>query len=274
MVVEQGWSIEAAAEAAGVSERTVREVGGALSGRGRGRAAGSLLGAAAWSPTAPTSDRSRRSRRCAGCGSPARRSPSCSAWPLSTVSGILTRIGMGKLGRLGPGARRALRARAAGRADPHRRQEARPDPGRRRQARSPAAPALHRHRSPTPPGSRRKTPAGTSCTSRSTTPPAWPTPRSSPTRRPPPRSRSCAARSRSIARHGITVERAADRQRLALPLDRSTRSPAAPWASATCAPGPYRPQTNGKAERFIRTMLGGWAYGAIYGSSRRTHRSP
>jgi transposase InsO family protein len=33
----------------------------------------------------------------------------------------------------------------------------------------------------------------------------------------------------------------------------------------------YRPQTNGKAERFIRTMLGGWAYGAIYrDSSERT----
>jgi transposase InsO family protein len=31
---------------------------------------------------------------------------------------------------------------------------------------------------------------------------------------------------------------------------------------------PYRPQTNGKAERLIQTMLGGWAYGAIYGSSR------
>jgi hypothetical protein len=30
---------------------------------------------------------------------------------------------------------------------------------------------------------------------------------------------------------------------------------------------PRRPQTNGKAERFIRTMLGGWAYGAIYASS-------
>ena len=30
---------------------------------------------------------------------------------------------------------------------------------------------------------------------------------------------------------------------------------------------PYRPRTNGKAERFIRTMLAGWAYGAIYGSS-------
>jgi transposase InsO family protein len=31
---------------------------------------------------------------------------------------------------------------------------------------------------------------------------------------------------------------------------------------------PYRPQTNGKAERFIRTMLHGWAYGAIYRSSK------
>src|SRR5262249_11558956 len=30
----------------------------------------------------------------------------------------------------------------------------------------------------------------------------------------------------------------------------------------------YRPQTNGKAERFIRTMLGGWAYGAIYRDSK------
>jgi transposase InsO family protein len=30
---------------------------------------------------------------------------------------------------------------------------------------------------------------------------------------------------------------------------------------------PYRPQTNGRIERFIRTLLSGWAYGAIYRSS-------
>jgi transposase InsO family protein len=30
---------------------------------------------------------------------------------------------------------------------------------------------------------------------------------------------------------------------------------------------PRRPQTNGKAERFIRTMLREWAYAAVYGSS-------
>jgi transposase InsO family protein len=30
---------------------------------------------------------------------------------------------------------------------------------------------------------------------------------------------------------------------------------------------PYRPRTNGKAERFIQTLQRRWAYGAIYGTS-------
>ena len=30
---------------------------------------------------------------------------------------------------------------------------------------------------------------------------------------------------------------------------------------------PHRPQTNGKAERFIRTLINGWAYGTIYRTS-------
>jgi transposase InsO family protein len=38
---------------------------------------------------------------------------------------------------------------------------------------------------------------------------------------------------------------------------------------------PYRPRTNGKAERFIQTLLRGWAYKRPYHSSaERTHRLP
>jgi Integrase core domain len=38
---------------------------------------------------------------------------------------------------------------------------------------------------------------------------------------------------------------------------------------------PHRPQTNGKAERLIRTMLCGWAYAAIYrDSAQRTAALP
>jgi transposase InsO family protein len=36
---------------------------------------------------------------------------------------------------------------------------------------------------------------------------------------------------------------------------------------------PYRPQTNGKAERFIRTLLQGWAYGAIYRTSHERNQA-
>jgi transposase InsO family protein len=36
---------------------------------------------------------------------------------------------------------------------------------------------------------------------------------------------------------------------------------------------PYRPRTNGKAERFIRTMLGGWAYAATYQTSTQRRRA-
>jgi transposase InsO family protein len=35
---------------------------------------------------------------------------------------------------------------------------------------------------------------------------------------------------------------------------------------------PRRPQTNGKAERFIQTLLGGWAYGRIYRDSHQRNQ--
>jgi transposase InsO family protein len=38
---------------------------------------------------------------------------------------------------------------------------------------------------------------------------------------------------------------------------------------------PYRPRTNGKAERFIQTLINRWAYGALYGSpAERTAALP
>jgi transposase InsO family protein len=69
-------------------------------------------------------------------------------------------------------------------------------------------------------------------------------------------------------RHGIRVER--------LLTDNGSAYVSARHALACRALGirhsrtrPYRPQTNGKAERFIRTLLAGWAYGAVYGSSEQ-----
>ena len=217
-------------------------MGGPLPGGIRGRAAGSLLGARAGRQPHAPSDGSRRSRRCAGLRFTGPEIAELLGMPVSTVSGILTRIGMGRLGRLGLEPAAALRARAAGRADPHRRQEARPDPA--------AAPAnaitggaAHYTGSFTDAAGRvgAARPAGTTCTSRSTTPPAWPTPKSSPTRRPPPRSGSCAARCAFFASYGITVERVITDNGSPYRSDDPRASPAARSASATCAPGPRPP---------------------------------
>jgi transposase InsO family protein len=69
-----------------------------------------------------------------------------------------------------------------------------------------------------------------------------------------------------FARHGICVER--------LLTDNGSAYRSTIHAIACRAIGirhlrtrPRRPQTNGKAERFIRTMLDGWAYGALYRDS-------
>ena len=65
-----------------------------------------------------------------------------------------------------------------------------------------------------------------------------------------------------FARHGIRVERVL--------TDNGSCYRSLVHALACKALGirhlrtrPYRPRTNGKAERFIRTLLAGWAYGAI-----------
>lgn len=76
------------------------------------------------------------------------------------------------------------------------------------------------------------------------------------------------------AAQGITVER--------LLTDNGSAYRSHHFAHAALALGisqrftqAYRPQTNGKAERFIRTLLTEWAYATAYGrSARRTHALP
>jgi transposase InsO family protein len=74
-------------------------------------------------------------------------------------------------------------------------------------------------------------------------------------------------------RHGITVERVL--------TDNGSAYRGVVHALACRSLGirhlrtrPYRPQTNGKAERFIRTLLNGWAHGAIYRSSTERTAAP
>ena len=77
-----------------------------------------------------------------------------------------------------------------------------------------------------------------------------------------------------FASHGITVER--------VMTDNGAAYISAVHALACRELGirhlrirPRRPRTNGKAKRFIQTMLRGWAYGAIYRSSpERTRALP
>jgi len=185
---------------------------------------------------------------------------------LSTVSGILTRIGMGKLGRLGlEPAHRYERARPGELIHIDVKKLGRIQGGAGKRVRD----GRHQHYNPTltdREGKRRNTVgwefvhiAIDDCTrlayaevlddERATT--------------------AIAFLKRAVAffeRHGMTVEQ--------LLTDNGSAYRSTVHAIACRVLGirhlrtrPYRPQTNGKAERFIRTLLGGWAYGAIYRTS-------
>jgi transposase len=257
-IERESWTVLAAAEAAGVSERRART----WLARYRSEGRAGLLDRS----SAPRRVANRTCERRIVAIAALRRLRMTGAeiaevleMPLSTVSGILTRIGLGKLGRLGmepavryererPGELIHIDVKKLGRiARPgHRVRGSRlPQRGHRAEryrqgwefvhiaiddaTRLAYVEVLDDERATTAIGFLRRAVS-------------------------------------HFASYGITVEQ--------LLTDNGNPYRSAVHAIACKALGirhlrtrPYRPQTNGKAERFIRTMLGGWAYGAIYRNS-------
>ena len=269
-VVEQGWTVSAAAAASGVSVRCARK----WVGRYRATGEAGLVDRS----SAPTIVANRTSPERVAVIARLRRLRMTAAeiadtltMPLSTVSGILRRIGMGRLGRLGmepalryertrPGELVHVDVKRLGRikggAGWHVRD--------RRQ---------HYNAVFTDQAGRRRRTVGYEYVhvaiddySRL----AYAEVLADETA-----STAIAFLRRAVAfyrRHGITVERVI--------TDNGSAYRAVMHAVACRQLGirhlrtrPYRPQTNGKAERFIRTMLTGWAYAAIYGSSQERTRA-
>jgi transposase InsO family protein/transposase len=264
-VVERGWSITKAAMAAEVSEQTcskwVR----------RYRAEG-LAGLADRS-SAPGVVANRTEEQTVQAIAALRRlrftGPDIAELldrPVSTVSGILTRIGMGKLGRLGmEPANRYERSRAGELIHVDVKKLGRIVGGAGKRVRGGGS---HYTGSYTDAAGTRRGKAGWECVhiaiddaTRLAYAEVLPDEKA---------TTAIGFLRRAVAffeRHGMSVEE--------LITDNGAAYISTVHAIACRVMGirhlrtrPRRPQTNGKAERFIRTMLSGWAYGAIYGSSR------
>jgi transposase InsO family protein len=264
-VVDQEWTLAAAAEAAGVSVRCARK----WVGRYRLEGEHGLL------------DRSSAPRRVANRTAADRMETIVKlrrlrftaaeiaetlGMALSTVSGILTRLGLGKLGRLGlEPAVRYERSRPGELVHVDVKRLGRIQGGAGKRTRG----GTHKHynRARTDAEGRRRLTVGWEFVhiciddySRLAYAEVLPDERT---------ATAAGFLRRAVAfyrRYGITVERVL--------TDNGGAYLTAVHALTCKALGiqhrrtrPYRPQTNGKAERFIRTLLNGWAYATIYRSS-------
>jgi transposase InsO family protein len=270
-IERESWTVRDAAESAGISERTARK----WLARGRAEGAVGLV------------DRSSRPKTIANATSPqtvellaALRRLRFTApeladlldLPCSTISAVLKRIGMGKLGRLGQQpAVRYQRARPGELIHIDVKKLGRIQGGAGK--RITGGHTRHRSRPRAADGVRRGT-AGWDAVHVAVddaTRLAYAEVLSDETA-----TTAVGFLHRAIAfyaRHGVSVERVL--------TDNGSPYRSTIHAIACRVHGighlrtrPYRPQTNGKAERFIRTMLGDWAYnGLTYGSSAERTRA-
>jgi transposase InsO family protein len=269
-VLEQGWTLTAAAEAAGVSVRCARK----WVGRYRGEGERGLRDRS--SAPKRVANRTPADRVAVIIGLRQLRMSAAEiaemlSMPLSTVSAVLSRNGIGRLGRIGldpavryersrPGELVHIDIKKLGRFQ---------TPGKRAGYRStdagrPRRRDAHGHDRGTSGWEyvhvavddySRLAYAEVLADERATTAIAF-------------LKRALAF----FASYGITVER--------ILTDNGSAYRATVHALACARLGlrhlrtrPRRPQTNGKAERFIRTLLNGWAYGAIYRSSSERTRA-
>jgi transposase InsO family protein len=264
-VIEQGWSVVEAAAAAGVSDRTCskwvrryREAGeeGLLD-----RSSAPLVVANRTEERRVEVIAALRRLRMTGA-----EIAECLGMALSTVSGVLTRIGMGRLGRLGlEAAQRYERARPGELVHIDVKKLGRIEGGAGHRVHGNRA--LQRPRTKTNTAGQRQSQTGWECVHIAI---------DDATRLvyvevlSDEKAATAVGFLRRAVKHfrgyGITVE--------SLMTDNGSPYRSAVHAIACRTLGirhirtrPYRPQTNGKAERFIRTLLGGWAYGAIYRDS-------
>ena len=213
---------------------------------------------------APALEAATRAGRRSATGSVCRPRPCTRSWSAAGSTGSPTSTGS-------PVSRPPLRTRPARRADPRRCQEVRQHPRRRRMAvrRQPARCANRqatRHRTGSSSKYHNPKSAPASCTPSSTTTPASPTPRSTTTR--PGQTAAAVLRRGGLVRRTRRHRRTrALRQRR--PTSRSLwRDTCADLGIAPKKTRPCRPQTNGKIERFHRTLADGWAYKKLYTSEQ------
>ncbi len=263
-VVDQDWTLVAAAEAAGVSVRCARKWVGRYRLEGElGLADRSSAPRCVANRTAP--ERVEAIAKLRRLRFTAAEIAETLGMALSTVSGILTRSGMGRLGRLGlEPAVRYERSRPGELVHVDVKKLGRIQGGAGWRVRG-----GHQHYNPTftDRDGHRRTTVGYEYVhvavddySRLAYAEVLPDEKA---------TTAIGFLGRAVAfyqRHGISVER--------LLTDNGSAYRATVHALACRSLGikhlrtrPYRPQTNGKAERFIRTLINGWAYGAIYRTS-------
>jgi transposase len=189
-VVCEGWSVTAAAEAAGVTERTVYR----WLARWRAQGSAGLIDRRSVPGRIP--HKTPADRVAAICALRRLRMTGaeiaeCLSMPLSTVSAVLLREGLGKRSRLAP-------LEPPNRYERHAAGDLVHIASRSSAGSSPRVTGSSVIGASSAARAARASPAGSSFTSPSTTTAAWPTPRSSMTSGPPPPWRSCVARSPSL----------------------------------------------------------------------------